>query len=112
MNTEAAREQHNCLSQFARSLAIGARRVIAGQTRGRQAIEQNEASAVEATSNDATPAAIQPRVGAGDSGGETTENVGANCEQMAHLNDNEDSPQVPTPQAPSENSELQRRLDL
>ncbi len=50
MNTEAAREQHNCLSQFARSLAIGARRVIAGQTRGRQAIEQNEASAVEATS--------------------------------------------------------------
>ena len=112
MNTEAAREQHNCLSQFARSLAIGARRVIAGQTRGPEVIKESEASVVQATSHQTTPAAIQPRVGASDSGDETTENVGDNCEQTTHPNDGDDSLQIPKQQPFSGNDELQGRLDL
>jgi len=112
VKTESANGQDNCLSQFARFLAIGAQRVITGRTQGQQATSEGEASVLEATSNDTTPEPIQHGVGPGDSPAERAQNVGANCEQTARSNGGEESPKTPAQQAPSENTELQGRLDL
>ena len=112
MNGKAANGQHNCLSQFARFLAIGARRVLTGRIRGHQATSEGEASLVEPISNDTTPATTLHRVGAVNPAAEVAQNVGDNCEQTARSNGGEDSPKTPAQQAPSKNAELQRRLDL
>ena len=112
MKTESANGQNNCLSQFARFLAIGAQRVLTGRTRGHQATSEGEASLAEPTSNDTTPETIRHGVGAGDSPAEEAQNVGDNCEQTARLNGGKDLPQTRAQQAPSKNTELQGRLDL